>query len=106
MTFVEKFCPVNEAWSAIMHLESQEYHQGSRDVKSYIDKFEDLVEISGYTDPILIVLKFCQGLNTAIQNKVAESGQITLTTKTSTAGMAPQGGSIRTALPTKHFWWP
>ena len=41
-----------------MHLESQEYHQGSWDIKSYIDEFEDLVEISGYTDPVLIVLKF------------------------------------------------
>ena len=56
--FIERFCPVNEAWSAIMRLESQEYHQGSQDVDSYIDKFEDLIEISGYTDPILIVLKF------------------------------------------------
>ena len=72
--FIEKFCPVNEAWSAIMHLESHEYHQGPWDVDSYINEFEDLVEVSGYTDPILIVLKFRQGLNTVIQNKVAESG--------------------------------
>ena len=56
--FIEKFCPMNEAWSTIMHLESQEYHQGSWDVDSYIDKFEDLIEISGYTNLILIVLKF------------------------------------------------
>ena len=41
-----------------MCLESQEYHQGPWDVESYIDEFEDLIEILGYTDPILIVLKF------------------------------------------------
>ena len=27
--FIEKFCPANEAWRAIMHLESHKYHQGS-----------------------------------------------------------------------------
>ena len=59
MVFVERFCPVNEAWSAIMRLKSHEYHQGPQDVNSYIDEFEDLIEILGYTDPILIVLKFC-----------------------------------------------
>jgi hypothetical protein len=30
--------------------------------------------MSGYTDPIAIVLKFCRGLNVMTQDKIAESG--------------------------------
>ena len=56
--FMEKFCPANRVWVAIMCLESQEYHQGSQDVNSYINEFESLIEVSGYTNPIIIVLKF------------------------------------------------
>ena len=74
MEFMAKFCPANEAWMAIMHLKSQKYYQGSRNVDSYIDEFEDLIEVSGYTDPITIVLKFHRGLNPSIQNRIAESG--------------------------------
>ena len=70
-----KFCPANEASLAIMRLESQKYYQGTRDVDSYIDEFETLVEVSGYTDPIAIVLKFRRGLNPLIQNRIAESGR-------------------------------
>ena len=66
--FVAKFCPANEASTAIVLFELQKYYQGSRDVDSYIDEFEGLVEILGYTDPIAIVLKFCRGLNPSIQN--------------------------------------
>jgi hypothetical protein len=30
--------------------------------------------MSGYTNPIAIVLKFCRGLNATAQDKIAESG--------------------------------
>jgi hypothetical protein len=53
------FCPENEATSALMHLKSDRYFQGQRNVEAYIDEFKDLVDMSGYTDPIAIVLKFC-----------------------------------------------
>jgi hypothetical protein len=52
------FCPENEAMSVLMRLESDHYFQGQRDVEAYIDEFKDLVDMSGYTDPIAIVLKF------------------------------------------------
>jgi hypothetical protein len=72
--FRTTFCPENEATSALMRLESDRYFQGQRNVEAYIDEFRDLVDISGYTDPIAIVLKFCQGLNPTTQDKIAESG--------------------------------
>jgi hypothetical protein len=52
------FCPENEATTALMRLESNRYYQGKWNVEAYIDKFKDLVDLSGYTDPIAIVLKF------------------------------------------------
>jgi hypothetical protein len=74
LEFTSTFCPENEATSALMHLESDHYFQGQRNVEAYIDEFRDLVDMSGYTDPIAIVLKFCRGLNATMQDKIAESG--------------------------------
>jgi hypothetical protein len=72
--FRSTFCPENEATSALMRLESDRYFQGQRNVEAYIDEFRDLVDMSGYTDPIAIVLKLCRGLNATTQDKIAESG--------------------------------
>jgi hypothetical protein len=72
--FMSTFCPENEAISALMRLESDCYFQGQRNVEAYINKFRDLVNMSGYTDPIAIVLKFCRGLNATMPDKIAESG--------------------------------
>jgi hypothetical protein len=57
-----------------MRLESDRYFQGKRNVEAYIDEFKDLVDLSGYTDPIAIVLKFRRGLNPTTQDRIAESG--------------------------------
>jgi hypothetical protein len=56
--FASTFCPENEATTALMQLESDKYYQGKRNEEAYIDKFKDLVDLSGYTDPIAIVLNF------------------------------------------------
>jgi hypothetical protein len=72
--FTSTFCPENEATSALMRLESDCYFQGQRNVEVYIDELKDLVDMSGYTDPIAIVLKFRRGLNPTMQDKIAESG--------------------------------
>jgi hypothetical protein len=61
--FTAAFCPENEATTVLMRLESDCYFQGKWNVEAYIDKFKDLVDLSGYTDPIAIVLKFRRGLN-------------------------------------------
>jgi hypothetical protein len=56
--FVSVFCPENKATTALMQLESDHYFQGKWNVEVYIDEFKDLIDLSGYTDPIIIVLKF------------------------------------------------
>jgi hypothetical protein len=56
--FAVTFCPENEATTALMRLKSDRYFQAKRNVEAYIDEFKDLVDLSGYTDPIAIVLKF------------------------------------------------
>jgi hypothetical protein len=57
-----------------MQLESGRYFQGRCNIEAYIDEFKDLINMSGYTDPIKIVLKFCRGLNVITQDRIAESG--------------------------------
>jgi hypothetical protein len=56
--FASMFCPENEATMVLMQLKSDRYFQGKQNVEVYIDKFKDLINLFGYTDPITIVLKF------------------------------------------------
>jgi hypothetical protein len=72
--FAATFCPENEVTTVLMRLESDWYYQGKRNVEAYIDEFKDLVDLSGYTDPIAIILKFRRGLNSTTQDRIAESG--------------------------------
>jgi hypothetical protein len=72
--FASMFCPENEATMALMQLESDQYFQAKQNVEAYIDEFEDLIDLSGYTDPIAIVLKFRRGLNPMTQDRIAKSG--------------------------------
>jgi hypothetical protein len=57
--FTATFCPENEATTAPIQLESDQYYQGKQNVETYIDEFKNLIDLCGYTDPIIIVLKFC-----------------------------------------------
>jgi hypothetical protein len=52
------FCPENEATTVLMRLKSNHYFQGKQNVEAYINEFKDLIDLSGYTDPIVIMLKF------------------------------------------------
>jgi hypothetical protein len=73
--FRSSFFPENEATDARMRLESSQYFQGKRSVDAYVDEFEDLIELSGYTDKLNTVVKFRRGLQPAIQDKIAETGK-------------------------------
>jgi hypothetical protein len=72
--FESIFCPENEATTALMTLESDRYFQGKQNVNAYTDEFKELIALSGYTDPIAVVLKSCRGLHPTTQDKIAESG--------------------------------
>jgi hypothetical protein len=72
--FTAAFCPENEASTALMRLESDRYFQGKWNVEAYIDEFKDLIDLSRYTDPIAVILKFRCGLNPMTQDRIAESG--------------------------------
>jgi len=69
--FIKEFFPRNEAQRAITSLEATTYFQGKRSVDEYIDKFKDLIDLSGYHDGLTIVVKFRRGLNPEIQNYIA-----------------------------------
>jgi hypothetical protein len=68
------FCPENKATTTLMTLESDQYFQGKRNVDAYMDEFKELIALSGYTDPITVVLKFRRGLHPTTQDKITESG--------------------------------
>jgi hypothetical protein len=72
--FTLTFCPENEATTTLMRLEYDCYFQGKWNVGVYINEFKDLVNLSGYTNPITIMLKFHQGLNLTTQDRIAGSG--------------------------------
>jgi hypothetical protein len=71
--FRKEFTPSHADALAINRLESNGYYQKNRSLDDYVDKFQDLIVDSGYTDPKTIVVKFRRGLNTQIQNAVATS---------------------------------
>jgi hypothetical protein len=72
--FRAQFFPEDEATNAIMCLESEHYFQRKCSVQEYVDEFQQLVDFSGYREALAIVVKFRRGLDPAIQDKIAESG--------------------------------
>jgi hypothetical protein len=72
--FASVFYLENEATAALMTLESDRYFQGKQNINTYTDEFRKLIVLSGYTDPITIILTFHQGLHPTTQDKIAESG--------------------------------
>jgi len=69
--FIKEFFPRNETQRAITRLETTAYFQGKGSVDDYIDKFKDLIDLSGYTDGLAIVVKFRRGLDPEVQNYIA-----------------------------------
>src|SRR3981189_232963 len=68
------FCLENEATTSLMRLESERYFQGRRTVDQYVDEFSDLIDLSGYSDPLAIVINFPRAINASTQDRIAESG--------------------------------
>jgi hypothetical protein len=57
--------------AAVNILETTAYFQGKQSVDDYLDRFRDLIDDSGYTDPKTIVVKFCRGLDCRISLALA-----------------------------------
>jgi hypothetical protein len=72
--FRSTFCLKNEATTSLMRLESERYFQGCRTVDMYGDEFSNLIDLSGYSDPLAIIIKFRRGLNASTQDRIVESG--------------------------------
>jgi hypothetical protein len=53
------FCLKNKATTSLMCLQSERYFQGQRTVDRYVYEFSDLIDLSGYSDPLAIIIKFC-----------------------------------------------
>jgi hypothetical protein len=53
-------------------LESTHYYQGRKAVDDYIDEFSELIDETGYTDGLSIVMKFWRDLDRDIQDRIAE----------------------------------
>jgi hypothetical protein len=71
--FTSMFCQESKVTTALMRLEFDRYYEGKQNVEAYIDEFKDLIDLSSYTDLIAIVLKFCRGLSSTTQDRIAES---------------------------------
>ena len=69
--FKKEFTPAHSDALAINRLESAMYYQKARTLDDYIDKFQDLIADSSYTDLKTIVVKFRRGPNAQVQNSVA-----------------------------------
>jgi hypothetical protein len=69
--FEERFCPLNEATTAVNRLESAAYFQGRRELDEYIDEFDELLRRSEYLDERVAVVKFRRGLDPKIQDQIA-----------------------------------
>ena len=73
--FTELFCPKNKQLAVITRLEGTSWYQAKDSVEDYIDWFQELIDLAEYDDDAkTIVIKFCKGLNPAIQNSVALTG--------------------------------
>ncbi|KAF7372853.1 Reverse transcriptase-RNase H-integrase [Mycena sanguinolenta] len=50
-----RFVGENEQDHALQKLESRDYYMGTRDIFAYMDDFEDLAALAGYTDPLSLL---------------------------------------------------
>ena len=72
--FKLRFVEENEQDHAIASLESRDYFMKGRDVFTYTDDFEDLYDISGFSDALVKVTKYRSGLDPAINHAITTSG--------------------------------
>jgi len=70
-SFRKEFFPLRAEVVATNTSEGTAYFQGTWNVDDYLDKFRDLISVSGYDSPKTVVIKFRRGLNTEIGDAIA-----------------------------------
>ncbi|CAK5267030.1 unnamed protein product [Mycena citricolor] len=68
------FVKENEQDHALARLETHAYYMGSRDVFKYTNKFDDLLDLAGYSDNLIKVTKYRAGLDPRINQAITTSG--------------------------------
>jgi len=74
--FSKHFTLRDEQLSAITKLEGTSWYQGKDLVEDYIDCFQELIEVSEYSNDKTTIVKFRKGLDPGIQNRVALLGDL------------------------------
>ena len=76
-----EFLPHDERTRSMLALETDAYHQGSRNMEDYIDSFRLLCEDAGYVlsgardaTATQLVFKFRKGMNSGVATQIATSG--------------------------------
>ncbi|CAK5263880.1 unnamed protein product [Mycena citricolor] len=72
--FKLRFVQENKQDHALARLETHAYYMGSRDVFKYTDKFDDLLDLAGYSDNLVKVTKYRVGLDPRINQVITTSG--------------------------------
>ena len=68
-----QFIEENKQDHALLKLESRSYHMGSQDIFKYTDDFKDLVDLAGFEDELMKVMKYRTSLDPAINLTVTMS---------------------------------
>jgi hypothetical protein len=68
MAFKDEFFPKNECQHVLTHLETPTYHQNKHLMNKYIDKFHNLIKLTGYKEGLAVIMKFCTGFWCNIQH--------------------------------------
>jgi len=68
--FQSQFFLVNAEADAINTLEGSSYYQGNQMVDNYLDSFLILASDPRYTDPRILVVKFCRRLKLNVQSQI------------------------------------
>ncbi|CAK5266540.1 unnamed protein product [Mycena citricolor] len=72
--FKLRFVEENEQDHALAQLETHQYYMGSRNVFKYMDEYDDLLDLAGYTDNLVKVTKYRTGLDPRINQAITTSG--------------------------------
>ncbi|CAK5264209.1 unnamed protein product [Mycena citricolor] len=72
--FKLRFIKENKQDPTLAQLETHLYYMGSHNVFKYTDKYDNLLDLAGYTDDLVKVTKYRTGLDPKINQAITTSG--------------------------------